>query len=147
MSMKNAALALTTLVLLAMPILAEDRAAQVRDAETAFAKAFADRDSERFFRFVADDAHFLGARQTMKNKKEVVEVWSKFFEGPKAPFRWQPERVFVTAAGDIGLSTGPIYDPDGKHIGDYSSVWQRQKDGKWLVIFDGPGSSPPCDKK
>jgi ketosteroid isomerase-like protein len=143
--MKTAALLLS--VLLTMPLLAKDRADEVREAEAAFAQAFADRNQDKFFSFVADDAHFIGQRRTMTNKKEVIEVWSNYLKEPKAPFSWKPERVFVNGTGDIGLSTGPIYDPDGKHIGNFSSVWQRQKDGKWLVIFDGPGSGPPCDQK
>ena len=137
---------LTLLVLLALPLLA-DPAAEVRQAETAFAKAFADRDQEKFFSFVTEDAHFLSAKRTLTGKKEVREVWSKFFADAKAPFSWTPERVVTTAKGDIGLSIGPIHDPDGKLIGYFSSVWQRQADGSWKVIFDGPGSALPCEKK
>ena len=121
------------------------RADEVRAAETAFAKAFADRDSNKFFSFVADDAHFLGPRRTLNGRNEVKEGWANFFKDAKAPFRWEPERVAVNDKGDIGLSTGPIYDPDGKHVGNYSSVWQRQKNGTWKVIFDGPGS-PVCEE-
>jgi ketosteroid isomerase-like protein len=136
---------LAILVVLALPLFA-DPAAEVRQAETAFAKAFADRDQETFFSFVTEDAHFLSAKRTLTGKKEVRDVWSKFFNEPKAPFRWAPERVVVTGKGDIGLSTGPIHDPSGKLIGYFSSVW-RQENGTWKVIFDGPGSSPPCEAK
>jgi ketosteroid isomerase-like protein len=112
----------------------------VANAERAFAKAFADRDSAKFFAMVAPDANFLGFR-TLRGKDAVAKGWSRLFEGP-APFSWGPERVEVTADGKLGLSTGPIYDPSGKHTGDYSSVWQKQSDGSWKVIFDGPGSAP-----
>ncbi|MEP7131679.1 MAG: nuclear transport factor 2 family protein [Acidobacteriota bacterium] len=123
---------------------------QVKEAETAFAKAFTDRDQARFFSFVADDATFVSPKKTMSGKGQVVETWSQFFRGPAAPFRWQPERVVVNGAGDIGLSTGPVFDAAGKHTGDYSSVWQKQKDGTWRVIFDGPGApvcAPPAEPK
>jgi ketosteroid isomerase-like protein len=112
----------------------------VANAERAFAKAFADRDQAKFFAMVAPDANFLGFR-TLRGKDAVVKGWSRLFEGP-APFSWGPERVEVTADGKLGLSTGPIYDTSGKHTGDYSSIWQKQSDGSWKVIFDGPGSAP-----
>jgi ketosteroid isomerase-like protein len=126
-----------------------DAAANVKAAETAFAGAFADRDQARFFAFVADDATFLGPKATLSGKPKVIETWSGFFKDAKAPFSWRPERVAVNAAGDIGLSVGPIFDPAGKQIGNFSSVWRKQADGSWKVIFDGPGAPvcPPAEKK
>jgi ketosteroid isomerase-like protein len=135
------------LFLVAMPVLAADRAGEVRTTEIAFARAFADRDAAKFFSFVSDDAHFLSAKRTMNNKSEVKSVWTNYFKDPKPPFSWAPERVVVNGKGDIGLSTGPILDADGKHIGNYSSIWQRQRDGTWKIIFDGPGSQVCEDQK
>jgi ketosteroid isomerase-like protein len=125
-------------------------AKDVKDAETAFAKAFADRDQAKFFAFVAEDANFLSPNRTLAGKAQVVETWSRFFKDSTAPFSWRPERVVVNGAGDIGLSMGPVLDPGGKHIGNFSSVWQKQKDGAWKVVFDGPGSPvcpPEAEKK
>jgi ketosteroid isomerase-like protein len=116
----------------------------VRNAEIAFARAFADRDQTRFFSFVADDASFLSARGTLPGKQAIVDRWSKFFADKTAPFSWSPERVVVNAAGDLGLSTGPVLDPEGKQQGIYSSVWQKNAKGEWHVMFDGPGAPPPC---
>lgn len=131
------------LVLLAATASSSGAANDVRDAETAFANAFADRDQAKFFSFVTEDATFLGPNKTLSGKAQVIETWSEFFKDAKAPFSWRPERVVVNGAGDIGLSIGPIFDPAGNTIGNYSSVWQKQKDGTWKVIFDGPGS-PVC---
>ena len=125
-------------------------AAAVKEAETAFAKAFADRDQAKFFGFVAEDANFLSPNRTLAGKAQVTETWSRFFKESTAPFSWRPERVVVNGSGDIGLSMGPVMDPAGKHIGNFSSVWQKQKDGAWKVIFDGPGSPvcpPEAEKK
>lgn len=130
---------MTHLLLMAL-LFAAPPADEVRAAETAFAKAFADRDSATFFSYLLDDSTFLGGKQTMNGRAEVVKVWSEFFKDPKAPFSWKPERVVTNAAGDIGLSTGPVYNAEGKHISDYSSIWQKQKDGSWKIVFDGPGS-------
>ena|SRR6476620_10723245 len=133
-------------VLLAIPAVAADRADEVRKAEIAFAQAFADRDQAKFFTFVADDAHFLGPKRTLNGKEEVKSVWTNYLKDPQAPFSWTPERVVVNARGDLGLSTGPVLDAGGKHIGNFSSIWQRQRNGTWKVIFDGPGA-PVCEEK
>jgi ketosteroid isomerase-like protein len=119
-------------------------AEQVRKAEIDFARAFADRDPGKFFRYVAEDATFLSANRTLSGKEEIVKSWSGFFQEPAAPFSWAPERVVVNARGDLGLSTGAVRDPKGVVIGTYSSIWQRQKDGSWKAIFDGPGAPAPC---
>jgi len=115
----------------------------VRQAETGFAKAFADRDKARFFTYVADDAVFMSALGTLRGKTQIVERWSRFFDGvAEAPFSWGPERVEITGGGKTGFSMGPIYSPKGEHAGYYSSIWQKQTDGSWKVVFDGPGNPP-----
>jgi pimeloyl-ACP methyl ester carboxylesterase/ketosteroid isomerase-like protein len=128
----------------ALPAPAADPVDEVRRAEIAFAKAFADRDQAAFFGMVLEDASFLAPNRTLAGKKQVVERWSRFFAGPKAPFSWGPERVVVNAAGTVGLSTGPVFDPDGHHVGNFSSVWLKQPGGGWKVLFDGPGSPAAC---
>ena len=117
---------------------------EVRNAELAFAKAFADRDQAKFFSYVLDDASFLSAGGTLSGKKAVMERWSRFFAGPQAPFSWAPDRVAVNAAGTIGLSAGPVFDASGNHVGNFNSTWVKQSDGTWKVLFDGPGSPSAC---
>lgn len=129
-----------------LPASAVDRAEEVRATEVAFAKAFADRDVKKFFSFLADDAQFLGRRKTMHGKQEVIATWSEFFKPAVAPFRWQPERVVTNAAGDLGFSSGPVFDQGGAQIGTFTSTWVRQPDGSWKILFDG-GSACPMAKQ
>lgn len=130
-------------------VLAASAADEARAAETAFAKAFADRDADAFFAMMTDDAVFLGPNQSLHGRAKVREGWSNFFKDAKAPFSWKPERVVANEAGNLALSTGPIYAPDGTHVANYISTWQKQADGTWKVIFDGPGAPvcPPAEKK
>ena len=115
----------------------------MRATEVAFAKAFADRDAKKFFSYLADDAQFLGRRNTMRGKQEVIAGWSEFFKAAVAPFRWQPERVVTNAAGDLGFSSGPVFDEAGAQIGTFTSTWVRQPDGSWKILFDGGSACPP----
>ena len=133
------------LLVLALPASAADRVEEVRATEIAFAKAFADRDAKKFFSYLADDSQFLGRQKTMRGKQEVITGWSEFFKPAIAPFRWEPERVVTNAIGDLGFSSGPVFDETGAQIGTFTSTWVRQPDGSWKILFDG-GSACPATK-
>jgi ketosteroid isomerase-like protein len=134
------------ILIFALPAAAVDRADEVRATEIAFAKAFADRDAKKFFSYLADDAQFLGRRNIMRRKQEVIAAWSEFLKPAVAPFRWQPERVVTNAAGDLGFSCGPVFDEAGVQTGTFTSTWVRQPDGSWKILFDG-GSACPTTKQ
>jgi ketosteroid isomerase-like protein len=114
---------------------------QVRRTEAAFAKTMVDRDHAAFISFLADETVFLGPT-TLRGKAAVAEAWKRFYEGPKAPFAWGPERVEVLDSGTLGMTTGPVFDENGKRTGTFNSVWRREKDGQWRIIFDI--GCPPC---
>ena len=126
----------------ARPEKSEDLREQVRRAEVAFAKTMADRDHAAFASHVAEDALFLG-RTTLRGRREVAEGWKRYYEGKDAPFSWEPESVEVNDAGTLGISTGPVRDPSGARVGTFNSIWRRESDGRWRVIFDN--GCPPCD--
>lgn len=116
---------------------------QVRAAERAFAKTMADRDHAAFASFVAEDAIFLsGPKQALRGRPSVAEGWKGLYEGAQAPFSWEPETVEVQEGGGFALSTGPVRDPQGRRTGTFNSIWRREHDGKWKVIFDN--GCPPC---
>lgn len=109
--------------------------AQVRDAENAFAKTMADRDLHAFESFLADDAIFFG-RDALRGKATVVAAWKGFYEGDQAPFSWRAETVEVLDTGRLALSSGPVFDPQGKQTATFNSIWRRAPDGRWKVVFD-----------
>ena len=110
--------------------------AEVRAAETAFAKTMADRDYKAFTTFVADDAAFFGRNVVTRGKQAVVESWAGLFEGPNPPFSWSSETAVVLDSGTLALSAGPVYGEDGQRFGTFNSIWRRDKDGSWKVVFD-----------
>ena len=134
------------LVLAALPCLGSAQSnaelqTRVRDRERAFAKTMADRDHGAFVSFLADETIFFG-RGPLRGKKAVAEAWKGFYEGPKAPFSWEPDAVEVLDSGQLALSSGPVHDPEGKRVGTFNSVWRREADGQWRIIFDK--GCPPC---
>jgi ketosteroid isomerase-like protein len=116
---------------------------QVRAAETAFAQSMADRNAANFAALIADEAVFFGGKGVLRGKAAVVADWKRFFDGPSAPFSWKPAEVEVLTSGTLGYTSGPVYDPKGARIGTFNSVWQRQPDGAWKIIFDK--GCPPCE--
>jgi ketosteroid isomerase-like protein len=116
-------------------------AGKVRTREAAFAKTMADRDLASFATFVAKDAVFLG-RTALRGRPAVVEGWKAYFEGPKAPFSWQPDRVEVVDSGTLAVSSGPVLDPGGQRVGTFNSTWRLDEDGEWRVVIDV--GCPPC---
>lgn len=67
---------------------------------------------------------------------------------------WRPTLAFASAAGDLGYTLGVWqsrhYTADGKAAvatGKYVTIWRKQADGSWKVVFDGgnPDSAPRLD--
>lgn len=119
-------------------------AAQVRAAETAFAKTMAARDHDAFASFVADEALFFSNPGVLRGKPAIAAGWKAFFDGARAPFSWEPETVEVLESGTLALTSGPVRDPEGKQIGTFNSIWRREADGGWKVVFDK--GCPPCTR-
>ena len=118
-------------------------ARQVFAAESAFARTLAARDSQAFTTYVAVDAVFFGRRGTLQGRAAVEAGWQPLFEGPAAPFSWSPQVVEVLESGTLALSSGPVRDPTGRQIGTFNSIWRRDADGQWRVVFDK--CCPVCD--
>jgi ketosteroid isomerase-like protein len=121
----------------------DELAMQVREAESAFAKTMAARDHAAFASHIADEAVFFGQQSVLRGRAAVAAGWKQFFEGDTAPFSWEPERVEVLDSGALAFSSGPVRDPEGRQIGTFNSVWRREADGRWKIVFDK--GCPPCD--
>jgi ketosteroid isomerase-like protein len=115
--------------------------AEVLAAERAFARSMADRDFAAFGRYVAEDCVFFSGSTALRGRAAVLEAWQPFFAERAAPFSWEPDQVEVLESGELALSTGLVKNPEGVVTARFNSIWQRQRDGRWLVVFDK--GSPP----
>ena len=116
---------------------------QVFAAESSFAASMARRDLEAFAAMLSEEAVFFADTGALRGKAAVLEGWRKFFTGD-VPFSWQPDVIEVLPSGTLALSSGPVHDRNGNRVGTFNSVWRREPDGRWLVIFDkgGPACTP-----
>jgi ketosteroid isomerase-like protein len=114
----------------------EGAAAEVRAREIAFAKTMADRNLEAFLTFISPEAIFFNGNEPQRGLDAIAEGWAPFFEGPTAPFSWHPDVVQVLESGSLALSSGEVRASSGEVAGRFNSVWRKEADGKWRVVFD-----------
>ena len=136
-----AALALLSACVTAAPQAQDmtDRAAlqqQVLDTERAFAKTMAGRDHAAFATFLSEETVFFSDPDVQRGKEAVAAAWKPYFAKPAAPFSWQPEHVEVLDSGTLALSSGPVYDAQGKRIAIFNSIWRQEAPGVWRIVFD-----------
>jgi len=109
---------------------------QVTDTELAFARTMAERNHAAFAFFIADEAVFLMGGKPLRGKAAVADYWKRFYAEPKAPFSWKPDHVQVLDSGELGYSTGPVFDEEGKQFARFYSTWRREAGGAWRIVFD-----------
>jgi ketosteroid isomerase-like protein len=109
---------------------------QVENTERAFAATMADRDFDAFTTFLSDEAIFFSGEKPLTGKQQIADAWKPFFQEPAAPFSWEPQTVVVLESGTLALSSGPVFDPGGKHVGTFNSIWRLAPEGQWQIIFD-----------
>jgi ketosteroid isomerase-like protein len=109
---------------------------QVAATERAFAKTMADRDLTAFAHFISKEAVFVSGAKTLRGRQQVIDGWRKLYEGPSAPFSWEPQTVEVLDSGRLALSSGPVHDAAGKLIGRFTSIWRLEAPNTWHIVFD-----------
>ena len=106
--------------------------------EYAFAKAAADHGVRDGFLMYLDKQAITLAPQPAN----AYDIYTK--RKPSATkLSWYPSFALLSSSGDYGVDSGPWtanWIQDGKQQdahGDWLTVWHRNKDGKWKVLFDG----------
>jgi ketosteroid isomerase-like protein len=115
---------------------------QVLEAERAFAATMKARDHAAFTRFLADEAIFFSGSTVLRGRAAIADAWRSYYVGEQPPFSWAPENVEVVDSGTLAYSGGPVYDPSGKRVGRFNSIWRLEAPGKWKVVFDR--GDEPC---
>ncbi|WP_235567123.1 DUF4440 domain-containing protein [Lysobacter sp. Root604] len=112
--------------------------------ELSFAKSVADHDAAAFAEHLQSGAAFGASRSApTRGRKAIAERWAGIIEGKAVRLEWYPTRVTIGGAADVAWSSGPsLFEdraPDAKQrfsIGSFHSVWHRDRDGVWRVLFD-----------
>ena len=119
---------------------------QVAATERAFARTMAERDHGAFASFLAEETVFFSGPTPLRGKPAVAAHWKRFYDAPQAPFSWEPDQVEVLDSGTLALSSGPVYDPQGKLVARFTSVWRQERPGVWRIVFDKGSDVCDCAK-
>lgn len=112
--------------------------------ELSFAASVAAHDAAAFAAHLHPQAAFgAGRPQPTRGRDAVAAEWADLIAGKRLRLRWYPQRVTLGGTGDVAWSTGPaLYqrlEPGAQPrylIGQYQSVWHRDADGVWRILFD-----------
>ena len=111
-------------------------ARQVEETERAFAQTMAHRDFDAFTGFLAEETVFFSDQTPLRGRQVVADTWKPYFEGPEAPFSWEPELVVVLDSGTLALSSGPVRNAAGDRVATFNSIWRLEAGGQWRIVFD-----------
>ncbi len=128
---------------------AKDRADTLRQLEAHFMKAAAERGSQGYLSYYADDAVEVPNGAPLIQGKTNIAKTMRFLDQKDNHLTWTPVGADISASGDLGYTYGTYEfrsrDKDGKPVvdhGKYTSIWKKQKDGSWKVVLDMGNASP-----
>jgi ketosteroid isomerase-like protein len=121
-------------------------------ADADFAQSVAAKDRTRFLTFIAEATTFNGGSPAeLRGRDAVMKGWDDFFKPDGPTLSWTPTQGLVVGIGDLGYTTGrSLFKGKGadgapmERRGEYLTVWRKQRDGAWKVIFDTGSTFPPA---
>lgn len=118
---------------------------EVWQREQSFARSVVQHDAAAFVAHLAENAAFgASTPQPNRGRDAIAKRWAGLIEGRRVALRWYPTRVTMApGVDDVAWSSGPslieVLDPKAKDrylIGAFHSVWHKDADGVWRVLFD-----------
>jgi ketosteroid isomerase-like protein len=85
---------------------------------------------------------------------EIRKAMELVFRDSTFSLRWRPIKAEILIPGKLGYTTGKyvrlktVLNKKMKWTGTYSTLWMKQPDGTWKVVFDtGESDRPPAEVK
>jgi ketosteroid isomerase-like protein len=120
-----------------------DNATTLLELEARFMKAAAERGSQGYMSYYAEDAVELPDSAPILQGKVNIAKTMGFLDNRENHLIWTPIAADVSASGDLGYTYGNYEfrskSKDGRTVvehGKYTTIWKKQKDGTWKVILD-----------
>jgi ketosteroid isomerase-like protein len=120
--------------------------------ELSFAQSVADHDAAAFAQHVEQNAAFSAeSPQPLRGHADIGKRWAGLIAGKELRLSWYPQRVTIGGVSDVASSSGPALYEDLRPgadphfmIGAFHSVWHRDSDGNWRVLFDDGVAPKPA---
>jgi ketosteroid isomerase-like protein len=126
-------------------------ATALEDADRAFAADSATRGAEAWAAvFAPDGVIWRRGQPPAVGPQAIGESMQRAFADPEILLAWEPVGGVLAPAGDMGFTVGcyqlvrrkPGLSPVREESGTYVTIWRRQADGSWKVVFDTGIASP-----
>jgi ketosteroid isomerase-like protein len=117
--------------------LAANPADDVKKADQDWAKAAGSKNVDQFMSFVDDDVYAYGFDgKWIHGKQAMRDVWSKMLVDPNFKLSWTVQTADVSK--DLGYTRGTFSGKQGNtpFSGSYTTVWKKDKSGKWRAVVD-----------
>jgi ketosteroid isomerase-like protein len=128
---------------------ATDKAAPLLQADRDFNTATSAHGLEGWMEFMTDDT-VLQRDKVYTGRDAIRAAMAEDFSSPGTKLTWKPMSAQLFDSGTMGFTTGDwefrSKDPKGNKValkGQYLTVWKKQKDGSWKVLWDGGAASGP----
>ena len=79
----------------------------------------------------------------LKGKDAVRSAFKNTFENKGFTLTWTPDRIEVSASGDLGYTYGHYKvkypnstETQSEQLHNYTTIWRKQKDSTWKVILE-----------
>jgi ketosteroid isomerase-like protein len=132
---------------------------ELMQADRAFDAATAKQGLNGLLGFIADDMTTIRPNEPIVRGKDAFGAgWKNLLSTPGLTIRWKPDLAAVSRSGDLGYTVGAYEvtrtdDAGLPHLsgsGKYITIWRKQTDGSWKVVFDSgvqdrlpPGTPAP----
>ena len=117
-------------------------------ADRDFAKATAERRLQGWLEYFAEDGVSL-ANQPAVGREAIRAAFKPLFDNPSFRLEWAPVKAGILPSGTVGYTEGRATSyrtgPRGEELVQHSSyvtVWKKQADGSWKVVFDTGAPDP-----
>jgi ketosteroid isomerase-like protein len=120
-------------------VLAADPTTDLKNADQGWAKASQAKNLDQFLSFVGDDIYACGPDgKWVHGKAAMKDEWAKLLADPNFKLTWTLDSAEVSKDGHMGYTRGTFQGSQGDKpfSGAYTTVWKKDKDGKWRVAVD-----------
>ena len=144
------------LCVLALPLVAQSDPAAVKEAllkaDRDFNTDTQEHRLEGWMQAFDEDAVIQQAKPVV-GKEAIRAVEKEQWSDPNFHLTWSPDEAYPMPNGRMGYTRGhwvlTSRDEKGtpfRLTGQYLTVWKKNKQGEWKVIWDGGASDPPPAK-
>jgi len=132
-----------------------DEAALLLQLDRDFDKATDEKGVEGWVSYFAPNGSMVGdTSRPIIGPLDIRKTMEPLFEDSTFSLRWQPTKSAMLIPELLGYTIGRyvrlkiVAGKPMKWTGNYSTIWMKQPDGSWKIVFDtGNPDDPPKEVK